>query len=101
MTASATSSQIDVRAGNTTSALLSINGSNKYDDFGAGDVISGATQNSLPRGSLCLAGLMACVTHHHVPNLMAWAWSCYDVLTDEEVEDSEEEDDSLSDFLTD
>ena len=30
MTASATSSQIDVRAGNTTSALLSINGSNKY-----------------------------------------------------------------------
>ena len=29
---------------------------------------------------------------------MAWAWSCYDVLTDEEVEDSEEEDDSLSDF---
>ena len=32
---------------------------------------------------------------------MAWAWSCYDVLTDEEVEDSEEEDDSLSDFLTD
>ena len=34
---------------------------------------------------------------------MAWAWSCsaHDVLTDEEVEDSEEEDDSLSDFLTD
>ena len=45
------------------------------DDFGAGDVIS-EPRRTLSHASLCLAGLMACVTHHHVPNLMAWAWSC-------------------------
>ena len=27
-------------------------------------------------GSLCLAGLMSCVTHHHVPNLMPWPRGC-------------------------
>ena len=76
MTASATSSQIDVRAGNTTSALLSINGSNKYMMTLEPVTSSPEPRRTLSRGSLCLAGLMACVTHHHVPNLMAWAWSC-------------------------
>ena len=45
---------------------------------------------TLYTGSWCMQQLMS-----------ACGIAAHDVLTDEEVEDSEEEDDSLSDFLTD